>query len=456
MLPFVEYTTPNYQASTIHRAIAEQLDRVERREIDRLILLAPPQHGKSQLTSRRYPAFVLGNNPRLDVIAASATAALAESFGGDVRNCVASVEYEQLFPGTRLSEDTRAKGSWRTTAGGSYFSVGAGSAVMGRGADRLVIDDPFASMEDAQSELARKRVWEWFTGTLLNRVRPGGAIVICQHRMHESDLVGMLLEQSKREGKDRWEVVELPALRDDVSAWPERFSREFLERIKANTPPAYWSALYLQQPVPDEGLFFRREWFKFYDAAELPSRLRKYASSDFAVTEGSGDFTSLGVHGVAPDGNLYLAIESYSGQSTADVWIDELCGMVLRHKPLAFYGEAGPIRRSIEPFLVKRMQERRAWCRIEWIPSVADKATRARALQARASMGKVLLPDTEAGHRILYQLLGFPMAKHDDDVDMLSLFVRSVDEATECGFLRLAREENARTRSERSAASVGV
>jgi predicted phage terminase large subunit-like protein len=442
LLPFVQYTTAGYEPAAIHRIVADALDSVERGEIDRLMLLAWPQSGKSQVCSRRYPAYLLGRNPRHDVISASATASLAESFGADVRNCVDSREYAQVFPGTRLAEDTRSKGLWQTSGGGRYLAVGIGGAVMGRGATRVVIDDPFASMEDAQSALQRDRVWDWYRGTLYNRVRPGGAIVLVQHRMHEDDLAGRLLAEQGKGGKDHWTVVELPALKDGVSLWPERFTVESLERLKANMPPAYWSSLYLQNPVPDEGLFFKREWFKFYDPQKLPGNLRKYISSDFAVTDGGGDFTSIGVHGVdSTTSDLYLAIESYSGQTTADVWIDELIGMVQRHRPLALYGEAGPIRRSIEPFLAKRMQERSAWCRIEWITSIADKATRARALQARASMGKVYMPDTEAGHRILHQLLGFPLTKHDDDVDMCAQFVRAVDENDNTGFLTFMAQE---------------
>jgi hypothetical protein len=426
LLPFVEYTTQAYQAGAVHKAVTDALDAVERREIDRLMILSWPQSGKSHIASKRYPAYVLGRDPKHDVISASAAASLAESFGRDVRNCVGSEEYRRIFPGTTLAPDRKAMGSWGTEAHGSYFAVGVGGAVMGRGATRLIIDDPFASMEAAQSELERNRVWDWYRGTLYNRVRPGGAIVLIQHRMHEEDLAGRLL--ANPDGKDRWHVVELPAIRDSLPLWPERFSPEALERIKANTPPAYWSALYLQNPVPEDGLFFKREWFQWYDPRRVPSDLRREGSADFAVTEGAGDFTSLGIHGISPDGDLYLVLDYYTGQTTADVWIDELCGMVLRHQPGRFYGEAGPIRRAVEPFMAKRMLEREAYCVLEWIASIHDKSTRARALQARASMGKVFLPDNEAGHRIFHQLLGFPMLKHDDDVDMVALFARAVDE----------------------------
>jgi len=176
------------------------------------MLLLPPQHGKSHIASRRYPAFTLGRDPRHDIISASATSTLAEEFGRDVRNLLATREYRALFS-TTLAEDSQAAGHWKTQEGGSYYAVGIGGALMGRGATRLIIDDPFATMADAQSENARDRVWDWYVGTAYNRVRPKGAIVLIQHRMHEDDLAGRLIERQKA-GGDTWEIVLLPAIQD--------------------------------------------------------------------------------------------------------------------------------------------------------------------------------------------------------------------------------------------------
>jgi hypothetical protein len=423
---FIEYVEPKWKAAKIHRAICEQLDRVIiRKEIDRLMLLCPPQHGKSLSSSERAPALALGIRSDTDVISASATAHLAEKFGRSVRNCIASREYQNLFPGTQLAEDSQAKGEWRTQQGGGYYAVGIGGALMGRGAELAIIDDPFATWEDAQSENTRENVWEWYTGTLYNRVRPGGSIILIQHRMHEDDLAGRLIERQKH-GGDKWEIVELPALLDDPP-WPERYDRASLERIKNNTDPRKWSALYLQNPTPDEGTFFKREWFKRY---KEPPRLNKFMSSDFAVTEGGGDYTEIGTDGMDANGDLYLAVDYWYGQTSADKWVDVICDQILKNRPLAFFGEAGPIRRSIEPFLKRRMSERKAFCRIDdcWLPSVSDKASRALALQSRAAMGKVWLPDNEIGERILTQLLQFPAGKFDDAVDRCTLLARAIDQ----------------------------
>lgn len=425
LLSFTEYTTLNWSAGKIHKEVCKQLDRIVSGEIDRLMLLCPPQHGKSSIASRRFPAYMLGKMPRMDVISASATASLAEEFGRDVRNCIASQEYRNLFD-TTLAEDSQAKGRWNTSNGGGYYAVGVGTALMGRGGELAIIDDPFATWEDSQSELERERVWQWYTGTLYNRVRPGGAIILIQHRMHEDDLAGRLIAEQEK-GGDKWEIVKFPALFDDPP-WPERYDRPALERIKANVRDLRkWSALYLQEPTPEEGTFFQRDWFKFYDPKKLPA-CHKYTSGDFAVTDGDGDYTEIATHGYTGE-LLYAACDSYYGQTTADKWIESAIDQFGRHKPFCFFGESGPIRRAIEPFLTRRMSERKTYVRLEWLPRSADKPTMARPLQAMAAQGKVLLPDNDYGHRLLSQLLGFPGGKYDDAVDMLVMMAMAIDQA---------------------------
>jgi hypothetical protein len=341
-----------------------------------------------------------------------------------VRNCIASQEYRNLFPETELAEDSQAKGRWNTKQGGGYYAIGVGGHLFGRGG-MAIIDDPFGSWADAQSELQREKVWEWYQGTLYNRIRPGKPIIVIQHRMHEDDLAGRLIERQKS-GGDRWEIINLPALVDDPP-WVERYDRAALERIRANSDPRQWSALYLQNPTPDEGTFFRRDWFEFYDPKRIPT-CHKYTTGDFAVTEGDGDFTELATHGYSGE-TLYLALEGWSGQTAADAWIERLCDQFKAHKPLCFFGESGPIRRSIEPFLNRRMRERRDFCRLEWLVRGHDKPTMARPLQALAAARKVKIADTEYGHRLLGQLLQFPAGRLDDAVDMAALLPLAIDQA---------------------------
>lgn len=382
------------------------------------MIFMPPRHGKSELASKRFPAWCLGRDPKRQIIAASYNSDLANDFGRNVRNLVAEPEFGQVFPGVTLAPDSQAANRMNTNHGGTYVAAGVGTAVTGRGAHIALIDDPFKDREEADSERRRDVVWDWYRSTLYTRLMPGGAIVLIQTRWHEDDLAGRLLEQER----DQWEVLELPALHPDRGAlWPEWYNEEALRRIKDTIGPREWSALYQQQPQPDEGTFFQRGWFRTWD--KLPE-CRFYLTSDFAVTDGGGDYTVLTVWGIASDGDVYRAAQ-WKGQTTSDVWIEQMLDLVARWKPLAAFGEGGVIQKAVEPMLRRRMRERNVHCRLEWLPSVSDKPTRARSFQAMAATGRVHF---EAGAD-LSEFLVFPAGKHDDEVDTASLIGRAIDQA---------------------------
>lgn len=423
VLAFTQYTNPAYQAADHHRRIAEKLEAVERGEIKRLMILMPPRHGKSELASRRFPAFYIGRNPGKQIIAASYNSDLANDFGREVRNIVASPEFGALFQ-TSLAPDSSAANRWHTDHGGMYVAAGVGTAITGRGADVLLIDDPFKDREEADSELRRQRVWDWYTSTAYTRLMPGGAIVVINTRWHDDDLSGKLLAEAEN-GGDQWDVLSLPAIDENGGAlWPAWYPLERLEQIRAVLPARDWNALYQQNPIPDDGDYFKADWFGEYD--EAPDGLNVYGASDYAVTDKGGDYTEHGVAGVDMNSNLYV-LDWWRKQSTSDVWIEAKCDLIIKHKPACWFGEAGPIRRAVEPFLMRRMTDRRAFCRIEWLASIADKPTRARTIQGMASMGKIFLPKHAPWKAdLLSQLLRFPAGKYDDGVDVLSLFGRGM------------------------------
>jgi predicted phage terminase large subunit-like protein len=418
LLGFTEYTLPQYQRAAHHELIAEKLEAVERGEIDRLMIFMPPRHGKSELASKRFPAWCLGRNPKRQIIAASYNSDLANDFGRNVRNIIAEPEFGQVFNGVTLAPDSQAANRMNTNHGGTYVAAGVGTAVTGRGADIALIDDPFKDREEADSERRRQLVWDWYRSTLYTRLMPGGAVILICTRWHEADIAGMLLEH---EG-DQWDVLSLPALHPDRGAlWPEWYDEAALNRIKDTIGPREWSALYQQQPQPDEGTFFQRDWFRSYD--KLPN-CRFYITSDFAVTDGGGDYTVLTVWGIASNGDLYR-VEQWKGQTSSDVWIERLLDLVARWKPLCSFGESGVIAKSIGPILARRSRERGVFCRWEWLPSVSDKPTRARSFQALAASGRVHF---ERGAD-LSEFLVFPAGKHDDEVDTASLIGRAIDQA---------------------------
>lgn len=387
--------------------------------------MAPPRHTKSELASRRFPAWYLGRNPDRQVIFSTYAQDFADDFGRDVRGIVSGDEYGRLFE-TAVRDDSRAANRWHTTTGGVYVAVGAGGPITGRGAHLAIIDDPVKNRDDADSETIRNRIWKWYTSTLRTRLMPGGAIVLILTRWHEDDLAGRLLEQMRHGGED-WEVLSLPAIDEDGHAlWPDWFPLDELEAVKASIGIRDWSALYQQNPTSDEGGYFKRSWFKRFDIKDRPKVTSRYIATDFAVSDGRGDFTELGLFEVDESDDLWV-MDWWHGQTTPDEWIDRLLDMVAAAKPLAVFGETGVIRKSVEPFLNKRSGERKVYARYEWITRTGDKAAMARSFQARASMGKVHIPYTDFGDRLIEQLCAFPSGKHDDAVDACALMGMALD-----------------------------
>jgi predicted phage terminase large subunit-like protein len=289
----------------------------------------------------------------------------------------------------------------------------------------LLIDDPLKDREEADSELQRQKVWDWYTSTAYTRLAPGGRVILIQTRWHADDLSGRLIAEEER-GGDKWEKLELPAINDNGEAlWPEFYPIETLERYRKVLPIRDWSALYQQRPTPDEGAYFKREWFRFYDA--MPTNLRTYGASDYAVTAKGGDYTVHVVAGVDPDDNIFI-IDVWRSQAETHHWVDAYIDLIARWKPLMWAQESGQIIKSLGPFIDRRMRERRVYCAQEQMTSVADKPTRARSFQARAAMGKVYLPHNAPWVAdLMGELLTFPAGRHDDQVDALGLIGRMVD-----------------------------
>jgi predicted phage terminase large subunit-like protein len=426
LIAFTEYTFERYRTANHHKQIAEQLERVERGEIDRLMLLVPPRHGKSELASIRLPAWYLGRQPHKQFLSVSATDALASDFGRAVRNTINSAEYRAIFS-TSLAEDSQAKGKWHTSEGGIYYALGIGGSVLGRGGDVLLIDDPFGSMQEAQSELERKNVWDWYTGTAYNRLMPGGAIVVINHRMHEDDLCGRLLAQQAA-GGDKWEVVELPAISEAGEAlWPDAYPLEALHRIRKNSQARFWSALYQQRPAPEEGDYFKSEWLRPYDKAPARETLRVYGGSDYATTSDGGDYTVHAVVGLDPEGRMYL-LDLWRKQAASDEWVESFCSLVKEWKPMGWAEEQGQIRSGIGPFLDRRQRERQAYCAREAFPTRGDKAVRAQSIRGRMALEGLYVPVNADWYPALRsELLSFPAGKHDDQVDALGLVGQLLD-----------------------------
>lgn len=424
--------------------------------IKRLMIEMPPRHGKSELASKRFPSFFLGRYPKRNIIAASYNLDLATDFGREVRNIVGSAAYQRVHE-VALAKDSTSANRWHTNQGGQYTAAGIGTAVTGRGAHVLLIDDPFKDREEADSETIREKKWRWYTSTaytrlesdivgditeddelwmdLLEDIRKGdaepfeGAIVLINTRWHEDDLSGRLLEAEKA-GGDKWERLNLPAILDDGSAlWPEKYPLDRLLQIKTAIGDRDWASLYQQTPAPDEGAYYNRDWFNHYTEAPPRANLRIYGASDYAVTESGGDYTVHIVCGLCPDENIYV-LDLWRSQELSDVSVDVWCKLVKDWKPMMWVEDKDQIVKSIGPFINKMMREENAWVRREQLATFGnDKAMRSRSMQARASQRKVYLPKNAPWYSdFMTELLMFPSSKHDDQVDAFGLIGRMLDE----------------------------
>jgi hypothetical protein len=257
LLDFTCYTKSDFQKSAHHYIIADELEKVERGETDRLMLLAPPRHTKSELSTRRFPAWYLGRHANHQIISVSYNDDFATDFGRDVRNIITTQEYQNVF-NVNLRSDSKSANRWHTNANGIYTSVGVGGAITGKGAHLLLIDDPVKNREDADSEVKREKVWKEYTSSMLTRLMPNAKIVLTLTRWHEDDLAGRLLKHQP----GRWRVIKLPAInKQGEPLWPQWFPLTALNEIK-ELNRRDWNALYMQEPTDEEGTFFKREWFE--------------------------------------------------------------------------------------------------------------------------------------------------------------------------------------------------
>ena len=336
LLHFTSFTYPQYVADPAHELIASTLDRVIAGNVGRLMIFAPPQHGKSELTSVRLPALWLGRRPDDPVILTSYGADLAESKSRQVRDIVRSDEYKALFGDlapvdvpVELRPDSRAVARWQLAHyRGSLLAVGVGGPVTGHGARLGIIDDPFENWEQAQSATYRDKVWDWYRGTFRTRIWEGGAIVLIMTRWHEDDLAGRLLRDQPAE----WTVLRLPALAETQeerdyndrrmgvatgqpeplerlpgeALAPRRYSAPALASIKRDVGSLVWAAEYQGAPTAAEGTLVKRAWLRIVPAAPatLLGRIRYWDKA--ASTSKTAKFTAGVRLAYGADGLIYI------------------------------------------------------------------------------------------------------------------------------------------------------
>lgn len=423
-----------------HRELMALLDRMHSRDVRQAMVFMPPGSAKSCYASVVNPARLMGARKGARVIMASYASAIAWKQSRRTRAICKSVRYKPIF-GTELTPGNASVEEWSLTNGSEYMAGGILAGMTGNRATDLIIDDPVAGRDEADSDAMRRRTREAYEDDLSTRLMPGGTTLIIQTRWHQDDLSGGILpidwagESGFVRGRDglEWYVLRLPAIADRQDdpvgrqigepLWPEWFKAGHFDRFRNN--PRTWNALFQQRPTTDEGTFFRVEWFE-HQWERRPAGLRIYGASDCAVTPGGGDYTEHGIFGLDDSDRLFV-LDWWFGQTASDVWIERMCDMIVKHQPICWIGESGVIRRAIESYLTTRMRQRNAKTRLEWLPSTGDKEARARGTQAMASMGSIVMPARSGWHeRLISQLKAFPAGANDDAVDTLTIAVRGI------------------------------
>lgn len=425
-LEFAKAVYPGFKVGPQHRKLAKIFQDVVEGRKKRVIINIAPRMGKSEFSSYLFPAYFLGQFPEKKIIMATHTASLSEDFGRRVRNLIDSDEYKAIFPETVVSDDQKAAGKWSTGAGGQYYAAGVGGALAGRGADLFVIDDPHSEQDmKANSRLAFDNAWSWFQTGPLQRLMPGGAIIVIMTRWSLLDLTGRIIDYNiKNPHTTPWEIVQLPAiLNEDTpqekSLWPEQWPLETLKATKAVLDPRYWNAQYMQNPTSDMSAIVSRKDWRTWEADSPPEVKYVIQSWDTAFeTKNNSDYSACTTWGVwyneeERDSPNLILLDAFKDRMT----FPELKETALKHykewEPDAFIVE----KKAAGAPLIQELRMMGIPVE-EFSPSRGnDKMVRLNAVADLFTSGKVWAPDRRWARDVIEELAAFPVGEHDDFVD---------------------------------------
>ena len=404
------------RAPHVERIIAK-LEAVERGDVSRLAMFLPPRHGKSLPTSTLFPPWYLGRHPDRHIIFATHGQEFSDLFGRQVRNLVADPLHHAIFPSCTLSEDSTAAHRFGTSQGGSYFGVGRGGALTGRGAHLLIIDDLLKDSQEAGSETIRQGLHEWFTWTAYTRLAPGGAVILIQTRWHEDDLAGRLLANSSG---GQWDVLSLPAIaehdepfrKEGEALWPERYNLAALEETRSTVGERAFASLYQQKPAAAEGVIFKRGWWNTYRTPIERQFVKVIQSWDTGFKKGAeNDFSVCTTWGVSE--NAYFLLHLWRGKEEFPELKRVMTSLAEQWNPTEILVEDRASGQSL-------IQELKSSTRLPIIAvkSDRDKQSRAQAITPIIEAGKVFLPENAPWVQdFLDEMSSFPNGLHDDIVD---------------------------------------
>ena len=432
---FLCHVSDNYDMQWFHRLVARKCQQLMDGTLgrDRLMLFMPPQHGKSEIVSRKFPAWVLGRDPSLRVVGASYSADLAQQFSRSIQRLMEDSVFASVFPGGAL-EARRVRGGplrnadhFETPGGGFYKAVGVMGSLTGTPVDLGIIDDPVKDALEAYSETWRDRVWEWYTDVFLTRLHNGSKQLLIMTRWHDDDLAGRLMA---REG-DKWEVVSIPAIREGgdgvdgdprkegEALWESRHSLERLRDVEQRSPRTF-AALYQQRPSVEGGNIVRRDWFRivgFHEFRRMHTSEPVVFFLDTAYTDKTSNDPSGIIATCKVGGDLYILHAAKVSMKFPDL---------LRFIPV-YAREHGYTLRStirIEPkanglSVIDQLRETTG-LNVVATPSPRDsKETRLWAATPSVEGGRVALVEGLWNETFIDEVCGFPSRAHDEYVDVL-------------------------------------
>ena len=454
LINFTTFTKPDYNVNWHHKLICDEIDELLNREYELLIVSTPPRFGKSEIVSRRLPAYKLGKDPDSSIIACSYSADLSSRMNRDVQRVVDDPVYPLIFPETRLNSSnvrSTAQGTYLRNSDifeivghkGVYRSCGVGGGITGMGFSGIgIIDDPTKNREEAESKTIRDKTWEWYTDVFLTRREDNAPILLTATRWNEDDLIGRIIDTSENElGTDKCKIITLPALSEDnipeydqraepnKSLWVNKFPENILYKIKATVPVYTWLSLYQQRPSAISGNLIKKEQFKYCTLQNgiltleeskkftLP-QCRIFQTCDPAAsTKSSADYFALGTWAVTPQNDLCLIDLLKTRLETPDQ-VPLFKQQFLKWNPVIQCVESRGLGISLYQTLIR-----------EGLPVIelkadTDKVTRFIPAATRITTGSVYFLSTLPElHDFEEELLSFPNGAHDDCVDIFSYAV---------------------------------